>query len=186
MKVVSIEKAYSGYSKIDKVTLENKGETFTREVLRRGSSVTLLAYDSRSQQLLITKEFRVGEMKERMISSGLIAGMIDDGDKPEDTCVREAEEEAGLKINASELQFLGKCYTSPGITDEISYLYLINTDLTKVDVTKNYGCDNENESISLELLPFDDFIEFLSSTCVSASSLALLTHLKYQFNFDYE
>ena len=52
----------------------------------------------------------------------LPAGKIDNRESPDQTIVRELEEEAG--VVAKSWQKLGEIVTSPGILDEVLYLYL--------------------------------------------------------------
>ena len=50
----------------------------------------------------------------------LPAGVIDNGETPEETAIRELYEETGFKDSAD---YLGSFYPSPGSTDEVIYLY---------------------------------------------------------------
>lgn len=51
----------------------------------------------------------------------LPAGVIDEGETPEETAIRELYEETGFK--AEKAEYLGCFYPSPGATDEVIYLF---------------------------------------------------------------
>jgi ADP-ribose pyrophosphatase len=180
MNVINREVVYDGYSKVESITLEHPetGKQFSRELLRRGSSVTLLLFDATNQLFLTTSEFRIGESHLRSRSFGLIAGMIEDGLNEIETAVKEAYEESGIKIENHSIKSLGKTFVSPGITDEQSYLCYANIDLTNVDTNKLYGCDSENEEIQIQVRTLDKLEEFLSQNDLSTSAFTLLFMLK--------
>lgn len=180
MNIVNKEIAYNGYSKVELVTVEHPetGKQFTRELLKRGSSVTLLLFDSKNELFLTTSEFRIGESHLRSRSFGLIAGMIEDGLDEIQTAVKEAFEESGVKVNPDAIHSLGKTFVSPGITDEESYLCYADVDLSTVDTSKKYGCDSENEEIQLQLRELSQLETFLSEHDLSTSAFTLLFMLK--------
>lgn len=179
MKIIEKKNVFSGYSKINQLTVLNEAEgiTFKREVLERGSSVTLLVYDSIHQKVLLTHEFRAGQYKEVRESTGLVAGMIDNNEAPEVCASRELLEEAGLTVPASNIKLLRSSYTSPGITDEISHMCYVDTDLSDVDIERRYGVLGEAESIRLSLVAISELPDLLESTMLSASAALLIGYL---------
>lgn len=180
MKIVSRKTVYDGYSKVEAVTLKHPktGNEFTRELLRRGSSVTLLLFDSKNKLFLTTSEFRIGESHLRSRSFGLVAGMIEDGLNEIETAVKEAFEESGVIVDPESVKSIGKTFVSPGITDEESYLCYADVDLTTVDQTKLYGCDSENEEIEIQVRSLAQLPEFIENNDLSTSSFSLLFLLK--------
>src|SRR5205823_13350526 len=58
------------------------------------------------------------------------AGLIDDGETPEETARRELREECGLEADGWEV--LGSAWSSPGVTNERIHLFLA-TGLRHVD-----------------------------------------------------
>jgi nudix-type nucleoside diphosphatase (YffH/AdpP family) len=176
MNIIKRENVYNGYSKLEKLTLEHPvtKKQFTRELLKRGSSVTFLLYDTENNLFMSASEFRTGESHLRSRSYGLVAGMIEDGLDFAATAVKEAEEESGLIVDKKDVRFLSKTFVSPGITDEQSTLCYADVDLSGIDTSKKYGCDSENEEIIVSLHSLDDLDNFISRNDLSTSAFALL------------
>lgn len=99
----------------------------TLEVLRSGRSVTVLLYDPAENKFLLTQQFRIGAYLNKLSNCWLlecVAGMIDEGEMPEVAARREVEEETGCKVK--DLEYIGEYLTSPGITDELTTLFIGN------------------------------------------------------------
>ncbi len=132
MKITGISTVYDGrFTKMKIATYENengqegKWEYATRVGGRKAVVIVAMEKAEHStprplggfefnNKLIITKEFRVPIMGYEW---GFPAGLIDDGETPEETAVREFKEETGMdliKINRVS-PFV---YNSPGITDE--------------------------------------------------------------------
>ena len=141
MEIKKRERAYDGYFKINKLTVEQEGQTFTREQFDRGNAVCALVYDTEAQQYILTKQFRIGPESELI---EVVAGMIDEGEGPEESIRREIEEEIGYHVN--RLQHLYTFYSSPGGTTEKVFLYY-------AEVSKQHaaggGSAQENEYIEV-------------------------------------
>lgn len=116
-----------------------------REVLDRGHAVAMLPYDPIRREFVMIEQFRVGALptSKKPWLLEIVAGMIDAGETPEDVCLREAEEEAGLKVDA--LLPLTDYLPSPGGTTERLYLYLgiVNAESAQ----GIHGLDDEDEDI---------------------------------------
>lgn len=152
MEIKKKEIAYDGYFKIYKLTVEHDGQTFTREQFDRGDAVAALIYDTRNQQYILAKQFRVGAEADL---TEVVAGMIDAGEEPEQSITREIEEETGYEVD--RLEHVDTFYTSPGGTTEKIYLYY-----AEVSAQKGQGGGNahENEHITLVHLTADEFEKF--------------------------
>jgi ADP-ribose pyrophosphatase len=87
---------------------------------------------------LMVKQYRFGVEKPLI---EFPAGLIDPGEDPQDSALRELEEETGYR--AQSIQSLGSAYLSPGYNNEEIYFYLA-TDLSYVGV--NF---DENEDIEI-------------------------------------
>lgn len=119
MEIKKREKAYDGYFKINKLTVEQEGQTFTREQFDRGSAVCALVYDTKAQQYILTKQYRIGSESELV---EVVAGMIDEGEQPEQSIRREIEEEIGYHVD--KIDHLYTFYSSPGgTTEQVSLFY---------------------------------------------------------------
>ncbi|KEF34324.1 ADP-ribose pyrophosphatase [Deinococcus sp. RL] len=86
------------------------------EVVRHADAVAVLALSERGEMLLV---------RQRRPAVGAVtleapAGLIDEGETPEQAARRELQEEAGLD---GELTLLTRFYSSPGFCDELLYVF---------------------------------------------------------------
>ena len=106
-------------------------EIIKREVIERGHVGAVLLYDPELNVFVLTEQFRPAahaaknsSFWDQNLSPWMIecvAGVIDDGESPEELCLRESLEEANCQI--LELHFLFKYFSSPGCLTETVYLY---------------------------------------------------------------
>ncbi len=75
-----------------------------------------------------------------------IAGLVDDGESPLKTAIREAKEEAGVIVREDQVHYVGGFYTSPGISTEKIYVFTAEVDDTLPE-NPSGGLENENEAI---------------------------------------
>jgi len=141
MEIKNREKAYDGYFKIYKLTVEQEGETFTREQFERGSAVAALVYDTKSGYYILTRQFRIGSESELV---EIVAGMVDEGEEPEQSIKREIEEEIGYTVD--RLEHLHTFYSSPGAaTEKVTLFYAEVSD----QHGEGGGNSHENEHIQI-------------------------------------
>lgn len=116
----TVKKTYLFNGKIlnlrrDEVVLPD-GKGAIREVVEHsGGSAVLCVKDGK---ILLVKQFRY-PYKEEVWE--IPAGKINDGETPEQTAIRELEEEGGIKADRVIKMF--DVYPSPGYTDEIIRIY---------------------------------------------------------------
>lgn len=120
-----------------KVVLINGKET-KREVVHHPGAVAILPI-LEDGSLFFVKQYRLPAKK---ILLEIPAGKLDQGENPEECAYRELEEEIGYVPGS--LRLIHTFYPSPGISDEILYLFEA-TDLRK---TKN----NPDEDEFLEII----------------------------------
>jgi ADP-ribose pyrophosphatase len=138
-------------------------KTFTYHVVDRADSVQIVAVTA-DEKLLLVEQERQGT---RNTSLEFVAGLIDDGETPEQAAARELEEETGYC--AAQMHELGWYYTDPAI--------LTN----KVTVFLAEGCtrageqnQDEGEDVRAKLYPMDAMDELIDNgeithgLCVSA------------------
>jgi ADP-ribose pyrophosphatase len=75
------------------------------------------------------------------------AGMVEDGEEPDDAAIRELREEIGYSSN--NLRLLGRFWSSPGFTDEYMYCYIAK------NLIENKLPADDDEDIRVESVPFD-------------------------------
>lgn len=119
--------------------------------LERGNAVAMLVYNLDTQKLLLINQFRYSTYRNGhgwMIET--IAGMIDEGELPEEAVRREAMEETGL--DAKNVEFIASFYPSPGGCSEQIHLFYVEISGESARYEKIGGLASENESIlTLEL-----------------------------------
>jgi ADP-ribose pyrophosphatase len=144
VREIGREALYKGFLSVDKVTLAVEGEEkpLVREVIERGDAVAVLIYHRERKEFLFVRQLRPP-----MIRHGepwlleTVAGMIDPGESPEESAVREVEEEVGYLPQA--LQPLGAMVGSPGGLSEKVWLYF--AEISEGEKTGDGGgLDDEN------------------------------------------
>jgi ADP-ribose pyrophosphatase len=128
-----------------------------------GDAVTVLPYDPKRDRVLIVEQFRAGPFARGDVQPWQlepIAGRIDPGETPQQAGRREAEEEAGLRLET--LLPIANYYPSPGAKTEFLYSYLALTDLP--DGTAIIGGEaSEAEDIKGHLISFDALMQLVAS-----------------------
>jgi ADP-ribose pyrophosphatase len=96
----------------------------TWELWRRGRGAALLPYDVAADAVLLIEQFRLPALAAGLdpVLVELPAGLVDDGEQPEATIRREAEEERG--VAPRRLIKIGEVLLSPGGSDELVSLYV--------------------------------------------------------------
>lgn len=102
---------------VDEVMLPN-GKKSNREIVKHPGAVAIIAI-TEEKKIILVEQYR--KALERSIIE-IPAGKIEPGEPPEETALRELEEETGY--TTSKLQYIQSFATSPGFADEIIHLYL--------------------------------------------------------------
>ena len=158
------ESLYDGLYKLDRVTLEQTRhdgtrQTISREVFRPGDGAVVLPVDPGRGTVLLVRQLRApamvnGEGPELVEA---IAGMVE-GDTPEATARKEAQQEAGVRLHA--LRLWHTLYPSPGATAERVHLFL--AEYGEADrTTAGGGLEAEGENIEVLELPLADAVAML-------------------------
>src|SRR4051794_34719413 len=123
------------------------GATFEREVLRSGAVVGVLPVDFQRQQVVLTRQFRLGGhlALDRGDMIEIVAGRVDPGESPEDAARRECHEEIGtLPLKLARL--IG--FTpAPALSDEFMILFLAHVDAGKIPAWAGNPCENEEIAV---------------------------------------
>ncbi|MBI2846299.1 MAG: NUDIX hydrolase [Chloroflexi bacterium] len=115
-----IRRIYKGHVvglRIDTVELPD-GRTTQREIVEHSESVSIIPVDSQGNVLLV-RQYR--KPAERVLLE-VPAGGVEPGEKPEETVIRELQEETGH--TAQKIERIGAFYISPGYSTELMHLYL--------------------------------------------------------------
>jgi ADP-ribose pyrophosphatase len=132
----------------DAVRLPN-GRDAELEVIHHPGGAAVVALDA-DQNVCLLWQYRYA-------AGGWIwelpAGKLEPNEPPHLTAERELEEEAGRR--AGRWQSLGKILSSPGVFDEIIYLYLA------LDLTETALNHEPHETIEVRWLPFAEALEMV-------------------------
>ncbi|MBC5772932.1 NUDIX hydrolase [Pontibacter sp. KCTC 32443] len=151
MEVKGRKKVYDGYFKMYELTVEQDGKTFSREQFDRGTAVAALVHDTEKDSYILTRQFRIGSESELV---EVVAGMVDDGEDPEESIKREIVEEIGYHVD--KLEHLYTFYSSPGGTTEKVLLYFAEVSKQHAD---GGGKEDEHEKIEIVELSESEFYQ---------------------------
>ena len=126
---------FDGFFKVDEIdvsheTLGGKMSRQRRLVFERGDAVAVLLYEPEDDEVVLVNQFRTPTLVARRRDdpktqdgwiTETVAGMIDDGESPEQAVIRETMEETGYRISSPEPIFA--FFSSPGGTSERIFLY---------------------------------------------------------------
>lgn len=104
--VIACEQLYDGHVRLETYRLRHKqfsggwGNEISRELIDRGRAVGVLPYDPVRDEVVLIRQFRIGAWKAShspwMVET--VAGLVEDGESPEDVARRECVEEAGCEF----------------------------------------------------------------------------------------
>ena len=114
-----------------------------REIVKRGAAAGVLLYDPEREKLVFVEQMRPGVFAagEYPWIMECAAGIVEEGETPEQVAVREAEEEVGACV--SDLEPVAEYFSSPGGLTEKIYLFCGRVDSERV--AKYGGKPSENE-----------------------------------------
>jgi ADP-ribose pyrophosphatase len=157
VQIISKETLYQGFFKMVKYAFKHKlfaggwSDVVEREIFERGHAVAVLPYDPVLDEFVIIEQIRIGALPTSSTPwlLEIVAGIIDEGETPEDVCCREAKEEAGLDIQKlhKALSYLA----SPGGTTERLHIYVGLVDASNAKGI--HGLEYESEDILVHRVP---------------------------------
>ncbi|QWT86613.1 GDP-mannose pyrophosphatase NudK [Chryseobacterium sp. PCH239] len=153
-------------------------ETQSREAYDRGNGAVILLYNTDSNTVILTRQFRLPTYINGNSTGMLIeacAGLLDN-DNPEDCIKRETEEETGYKISKVEKIF--EAYMSPGSVTEILYFFIAEY-LNEMKINDGGGLEEEGENIEVLELSFEKSLKMIDTGEIKdAKTIMLLQHLR--------
>jgi ADP-ribose pyrophosphatase len=178
-----ITRKFDGFFKVDEIDVSHEAydRTMRREqrlVFERGDAVAVLLYDAASNEVVVLEQFRAPALIARRrddphASDGWIveavAGMVDHGETPEQTVIREALEEAGYRIAAPRP--IGTFFSSPGGTSERIFLYF--AEIVASDRVGAGGGIAGEEDIAVVRLGVDELFRRLDTRQIQDPKLAI-------------
>jgi ADP-ribose pyrophosphatase len=125
--------------KVEEVTIKKNEKEIKRQVLKAKHCVGAIIKDTVKNKYIFVSQYRAGA---EGLMVEIVAGKIDDNEKPEEAVKREIMEETGYKVDY--MDHLKDFYTSPGITDEIMSVFYV-----EVSEQVNEGGGIGDEDINL-------------------------------------
>lgn len=158
---------YDGFFKLKKIQFRHKlfaggwSGTVNRELLVKGAAAAVIAYDPQRDSVVLVEQVRIGAYNPKLPNSPwlleLIAGMVEEGETPENVALRESEEEAGVTV--SHLEPAVVVWDSPGGVIERIHLFAGKVDSTKA--TGLHGLADENEDIRVQVVSRETAYEWV-------------------------
>jgi len=142
MEILREENLYKGYFEVNRLHIENKGKTYTRDWLEGRNAVAAVVFDTLKNKYIFVKQFRPGP---RIDVIELVAGLIDSELGPVDTIIKEVKEEIGYKVDKIK-KICNPFYTTPGKTNEKMHLYYVEV---SEKISDGGGLETENEDIEV-------------------------------------
>lgn len=150
--------AFQGYFKVGRYSFRHslfkggQSRVIVREVFERGHAAAVLPYDPQRDEVVLIRQFRAGTFVagRHPWNWETVAGIIEEGEIPENVVRREAVEEANLEIR--DLVPLYTIMASPGACSETCMLFVGRADTTNAGGV--FGLESEGENILVKVMPF--------------------------------
>ena len=158
---------YKGFFSVEEHDLtyqkfnNEQSNVVTRSTLVSSDAVIVLPYDPINDRILLIEQFRAGPYAKGDENPWVlepIAGLIDEGETPESTGIREAQEEANLEIKRLEL--VARSYPSPGISTEFFHQYIGIVSLPE-ETNLVSGLESEAEDIRSHIFSYEEFYKMI-------------------------
>ena len=156
---------FQGYFRVDRYVMKIRqfdgswSTDFTREIFERGHAISLILYDPVRDEVGLIEQFRPGALAAGW-EPWLIeipAGIIDDGQTPEQVAIREAEEETGLII--SDPIPARRYLVTPGGSTETMQIFAARIDSSQLQGV--HGLAEEAEDIRVFPLAADEAFQWV-------------------------
>jgi len=167
VKLIKKETPFNGFFQIDIYTLQHRiheggwSKPVTREIFERGHAAAMLPYDPVKDIVVLIEQFRPGSY-----AAGnnpwlleVPAGIIEDGQTPEDVAVRETTEETGC--DAKHVEFISDYIVSPGGSSETIHLYCV--EINSDQASQHAGLEDEGEHIRVIKMSSTEAFELLDN-----------------------
>jgi ADP-ribose pyrophosphatase len=167
VEVINRRRVFDDFFKVDEARLrfERYDGSMSEEIRRlnfeRGDSAAALLVDAKARIVYLVEQF----MYSTLAKAGgwletVAAGMIDEGETPEQAIRREIREEAGFA--AERIEPIASFFVSPGGSSERIFLFCALVS-DAVRIAAGGGVAAEHEDIKIVALGLDDFLVRLAA-----------------------
>lgn len=151
-------------------------ETQTREAYDRGNGAAILLHNSRTDTVILTRQFRLPTYVNGNPSGMLIeacAGLLDN-EHPDVAIKRETEEETGYRLTS--VRKVMEAYMSPGSVTERLFFYTADY---SSETERRGGGGVEEEEIDVMELPLSRAMQMIDTgEIMDGKTIMLLQHLR--------
>ena len=159
-KILGKKIIHNGFFKMKEITLkyqkyDGKWSNEIKRELFGGAQVSaVLPYDPGNKKIVLIQQFRPGTISKKSNNylDEIVAGIIDKGETPEETAIRECCEETGCK--ARNLRPIQGYFPAPGSSESFYHLFLGEVVAPNKEIIK--GLENENEDILVKSYSFEE------------------------------
>ena len=185
-KIINKINIHSGFYEMNEVILKYKkfdgswsGE-IRRELFGGAQVSAVLPYDPIKKELVLIRQFRPGTISKNVDNYlyEIPAGMIDPGEDPETTAIRECLEETDCEVQ--NLIKIHDYFPAPGSSESFYYIYL--GEIKTFSGERITGLKTENEDILVKSFKIDDVEKFLKNGKI-LNGVALIALQWFFLNF---
>ena len=167
-KLVQEETVHAGFFRMVRLQIKHRlfnggwSETLEREVVLHGRVGAIIPYDPKTDRVVLLEEFRNGKFAagdDQPWSVSIAAGMIEEGENPEEMARREMLEETGCIVGRIEEAMT--FYSMPGGSSQRMTLFC--AEVSAENVSGIYGLADEGEDIRVFAEPYNRCKEMLEA-----------------------
>jgi ADP-ribose pyrophosphatase len=186
VEIIARDTLYGGFFSIDELRFRHRlfnGEmsgVVRREIFERGHAAVLLPFDPVRDEVVLIEQIRIPawETSDTPWLLEMVAGMIEEGETPEEVARREAQEEAGL--NVGRVQKVLSYLASPGGATERSTVFVGEVDATTAKGI--HGLADENEDIRVHVVSREQAYQWVEEGKIdNAASVIALQWLQLHY-----
>ena len=187
VEIIARETLYSGFFSMDLYRFRHRlfngqmsGE-IRREIFERGHAAVLLPFDPVRDEVVLVEQIRIAayDTSASPWLLEMVAGMIEEGESPEDVARREAVEEAGL--NVGRIKPVLSYLASPGGTSERLSIMVGEVDATTAKGI--HGLADENEDIRVHVVSREQAYKWVEEGKIdNAASVIALQWLQLHYH----
>ncbi len=186
VEIIARETLYSGFFSLDMYRFRHRlfngemsGEV-RREIFERGHAAVLLPFDPVRDEVVLVEQIRIAafDTSESPWLMEMVAGMIEEGESPEDVARREAVEEAGLDVK--RVKHMLSYLASPGGTSERLTILVGEVDASTAQGI--HGLADEHEDIRVHVVSREQAYQWVEEGKIdNAASVIALQWLQLHY-----